>query len=221
LHDATFYRRIEQMTFLLDRGADVNARSNLGETPLHVAAICGEEAQLRVLIGAGAEIDARDSGGRTPLFCAAIPPKIEPLTYLVSRGADVNIRDARGQTPLDVLRVMRGDHAWCKTRPLLRDLGDDEWKRLRGLLGGFTTVKVLDTWRDSVIICVEGHHGRFPAAEREAKEQGGLTVPTNLVFGRDVPEPGQRIRCGKELSPALEVAWSEARRRDLGIEPVR
>ena len=46
-----------------------------------------------------------------------------------------------------------------------------------------------------------------------------LTVPCGLL--RDVPEPGEILRCRKGLSQALDEAWREARRRELGIEPER
>jgi ankyrin repeat protein len=56
---------------LLAKGADVRVRDKNGQTPLHAAAIFGEEAHLCVLLNrGGAEIDARDTVGRTPLHLA-------------------------------------------------------------------------------------------------------------------------------------------------------
>lgn len=127
----------------------------------------------------------------------------------MSRGADVSIRDHDGRTRPEV--VWEDDTE--------ERLGDPR-QPPEYLLGGFTTVKVVEARPDSLIVRVEGHHGRFPDAEREAKERGTLTVATKL-FGGDVPEPGQLIRCREGLSPTVDEAWSHARRKDLGVELAR
>ncbi|HMB03463.1 MAG TPA: hypothetical protein VKP69_06945, partial [Isosphaeraceae bacterium] len=184
-----------------------------------------EEEHIRVLLEGGAEIDARDATGQTPLHKAAVPPRIAQLEFLITVGADVNARDCIGQTPLDALRGLRADPEWCKKcNTPLESLRDPQWEMLREVLGGFTTVKVTDVWQDSLIVRVEGHHGRYPAALREAQERGALIVPSNLVFGRDLPEPGQVVRCGKRPLPIPDNewfwAWDNQMRQDLdlGIE---
>lgn len=208
LHKVTERSGIEQMRCLVSRGADVNARTKTGQTPLHIAASCGEEEHLRVLIQGGAKIDARDVTGRTPLFCAAIPPRVEQLTYLVGSGADVSVRDGVGKTPLDVLRDLRGNPEWCKRHGAER-VGEEEhrWQLLRGFLGGFTTVKVTEARPDSVVIRVEGHHGRYLDALQAEEERRVLTVPTELVFGRDIPKPGELVQCPRGISPVLDKEW--------------
>ena len=56
---------------LIDAGADVDARSEAGRTPLHTNA-GGDDfpAVTRVLLGAGADVNAADLEGRTPLNLA-------------------------------------------------------------------------------------------------------------------------------------------------------
>ena len=122
-----------------------------------------------------------------------------------SRGADVSIRDHQGRTPLN--------------RVLTHLPEDNQRELLERLLGGFVTAKVVEARSDSLILRVETFHSKYPEAERQAKERGNLTVPCGLL--RDVPEPGEIIRCRKGLSQALDEAWRDARRRDLGIEPAR
>jgi ankyrin repeat protein len=52
---------------LLDAGADLKARDEGGDTPLHWAAEEGESpAIITVLLDAGADLKARDSLGETP-----------------------------------------------------------------------------------------------------------------------------------------------------------
>ena len=50
----------------MDSGADVNARDEAGDTPLHYAAYFGELAVIRLLVERGADVSALNSYGRTP-----------------------------------------------------------------------------------------------------------------------------------------------------------
>lgn len=94
LFDAAAEGDIEKVTDLVGRGANVNARREIGETPLHVAK-SREAAQL--LIEKGADVNARDDDfGMTPLFNQSV----EVSELLISRGADVNARSKKGTTPL-------------------------------------------------------------------------------------------------------------------------
>lgn len=97
----------------LEAGADVNARSDRGETPLHVAASWTRDSLvILILLEAGADVGARDDAGRTALHNAvrcrnSSPPRPDAMTqtmgrvaFLVEAGADVNARDNEGRTPL-------------------------------------------------------------------------------------------------------------------------
>ena len=98
----------------LEAGADVNARNQHGDTPLHTLMRLLRwnhsfvPAAIDLLQAAGADLNARDGGGVTPLHLASgswtnwgswgHPSAVESL---VRGGADVNVRDERGRTPLD------------------------------------------------------------------------------------------------------------------------
>ncbi len=55
---------------LLDAGADPNARSASGGTPLHTAAFTGDLTMVRTLLAAGASPPVEDERGRTALDLA-------------------------------------------------------------------------------------------------------------------------------------------------------
>ncbi|MYI06752.1 MAG: hypothetical protein F4059_05405, partial [Gemmatimonadetes bacterium] len=86
---------------LLDAGADVNALSHGGRTPLHDAAgNASNPAVIEFLIAAGAEVNARDNNGDTPLHSAAwYNPHPQIVTALIAGGADVDARDPDGYAP--------------------------------------------------------------------------------------------------------------------------
>ena len=55
---------------LIENGADINTRSNDGQTPTHIAAFRGHIEVLRLLIENGADVNARSNRGQTPLQAA-------------------------------------------------------------------------------------------------------------------------------------------------------
>ena len=99
----------ESVIGCLQAGADVHARGEHGETPLH--RLVSEAPQedypiarvIAAFVEAGADVNAPDRGGTTPLHNAV--EKFYNRTTLAARalldaGAGVNARDSRGETPL-------------------------------------------------------------------------------------------------------------------------
>jgi ankyrin repeat protein len=85
---------LERVTSLIRRGANVNASTEFGETPLHLA---GTLKIAEALIKAGANVHAKDREFlMTPLFNA--DARVSRL--LIERGALVNVRAKKGMTPL-------------------------------------------------------------------------------------------------------------------------
>lgn len=90
----------------LRHGADVDARSNQGETALGLvcrqAPDAAEDAlQLcRLLVVHGAKLDARDELRRSPLHEACGAANAVLVRFLLRRGADVNAIDYNGISPL-------------------------------------------------------------------------------------------------------------------------
>lgn len=90
----------EEVRSCLDAGADVNARFELGATPLHLAAYRTRHPEVTtLLVEAGAEVNARDGSGATPLHRAR---SAEVINALAAVGADVAATDDRSRTPLHV-----------------------------------------------------------------------------------------------------------------------
>lgn len=131
----------EMIEILIEAGADVNARTESGYTPLHgIANIdVSRESTLRtlftnkileviaILLEAGADINARDNDGITPLhnsldsrLSGRIARGSEAITiFLIEQGANVNTLDADGVSPLDY--AVR--HGHTKALIKLREVG--------------------------------------------------------------------------------------------------
>jgi uncharacterized protein len=60
----------EIVRLLLDAGADPNAKSHEGGTPLHSVAFTGDLAIAKLLLASGADLEATDGKGRTALDLA-------------------------------------------------------------------------------------------------------------------------------------------------------
>lgn len=114
LHQAAQTGYCEVAKSLLDRGIDVNIKSDNGMTPLHFAVTnyTFREDHLNMvmlLVARGAAIDDKDQMGRTPLNVVTdtvvMSSGKEPLEYriakfLISKGADINTKHEYGRTAL-------------------------------------------------------------------------------------------------------------------------
>ena len=101
LHWAARAGALRCARWLLNHGADVDAQTVSGRTPLHMA---GGADMLWLLAGKGADLNARDRKGRTPLHQAMYGGDLEEAEVLIVLGADVRIANRQGKTPLEVAR---------------------------------------------------------------------------------------------------------------------
>jgi ankyrin repeat protein len=88
------------LQLLIDNGADVNARNNSRDTPLHLAARNNHRTSLEMLIRAGAEVSVINDSHQTPLHCAVLARNVDIARLLILNGCDTEIVDAVGRTVL-------------------------------------------------------------------------------------------------------------------------
>ncbi|CAM9778621.1 unnamed protein product [Ectocarpus fasciculatus] len=80
-------------------GADIEARSSTGRTPLFQASDSGACGIMLVLLQLGADVHARDCKGNTPLHQACDNEEPDAVDLLLRWGADETAIDNEGNTP--------------------------------------------------------------------------------------------------------------------------
>lgn len=102
LHWAAYRDDLEMAKLLIAAGADVRAKTRLGEmTPLFMAAKNGDAQMVSLMLESKAEVNSPNSNGTTPLMLAAGSGSVDTVRVLLDRGSDPNAKDStNGQTAL-------------------------------------------------------------------------------------------------------------------------
>lgn len=105
---------LKMVKYLVEKGADVNAKNKNGETALMIASSDGKLEIIKYLISKSADINATDKNGKNALMShlRGYPEDLEIVKALVggkggflslfkkSNGVDVNAKDNEGKTAL-------------------------------------------------------------------------------------------------------------------------
>jgi ankyrin repeat protein len=131
LMEASLYGHLEVVKFLVEKGADITATDDDGDTAffyarwgehypvidylrsqstslLYKAAKNGDTFSVELAVENGANINYRDNDDNTPIVIAAIAGKYDVVELLVELGANVNARNKEGRSALNYV-YDRGD----------------------------------------------------------------------------------------------------------------
>ncbi|KAB2922758.1 MAG: ankyrin repeat domain-containing protein [Dechloromonas sp.] len=98
-------------TLLRDDARLRDARTLLGSTPLHLAAMNPDLSAMNVLLAAGADPNARDGDGSTPIHMAAYASRASHVQRLLEAGADPLIKNNAGRDAAAMARKVKADEA--------------------------------------------------------------------------------------------------------------
>ncbi|WP_264338859.1 ankyrin repeat domain-containing protein [Wolbachia endosymbiont (group A) of Cheilosia soror] len=120
--------KLDTSRAILNLNANIEAKTNVGETPLHIANAYGQLKIIELFIDKRANIEAKTNDGLTPLHVAIqhnnTTPKI--IEFLIDKGVNIEAKTKDDQTPLhhavfkdrlDIVRVLssRGANIEAKT----------------------------------------------------------------------------------------------------------
>jgi len=122
---AVFFQRTDIADFLIDRGANVNARNSSGTSILILAITKRQEDIARRLIHKGADVNVQTSGNQTTaLMGASHHDMCEIASLLIAKGARTDLLDAYGNSALSYAKSERMKEILTKdagNRPANRD----------------------------------------------------------------------------------------------------
>lgn len=181
----------EEVKFLLNAGADVNAKDVYGSTPLHFATNHARSHIMELLVEYGADVNAQDKNGVTKLMQVCSYGDIEMVGYLLEHGADPIITDLFGENSMDYAkRVMYSASQFPEKTVVI-------YKKLRTILIKHAT---REKGMDISLLIKE--------LQRIEKTHPNATVKMNNLYGM----PVMRVVPGKES----DEVWLEGR-EDLDV----
>jgi ankyrin repeat protein len=123
IHDACKAGDLGQVKALLAKDPSLlQAKTEEGKSPLHMATGWGQVEIVKYLIAVGADIHAVNNNGGNPIHVAGSQNQPECARILVAHGARINAKQGKtGSTPL-LIAVFKGNHEVAR---VLVELGAD------------------------------------------------------------------------------------------------
>lgn len=116
LHLAAEHGQEGMVRYLLDIGADINARDQPGNTALHIAVRKGYRTIASLLLDMGCDVDVRDYNGNAPIHeSLTASDDYAIMRMLLDRGADVNAKNGSASTPLHLAVMLNADISAART----------------------------------------------------------------------------------------------------------
>jgi ankyrin repeat protein len=100
LHHASHSGCQESVKQLIDKGANIEARTNLNETPLHLGAKNSNIDAFKLLIEKQAQIEAKTDKEETALHLAVKHNSLEVVKLLIEKGANIKAKTNKNKTAL-------------------------------------------------------------------------------------------------------------------------
>uniref|UniRef100_A0A7S0E7Y5 Uncharacterized protein n=1 Tax=Hanusia phi TaxID=3032 RepID=A0A7S0E7Y5_9CRYP len=106
MHVACCRGNVSVIEYVRELGADLEAKSENGGTPLHHSSFDGRTAVVEKLLELGAQVNALNVFSQTPLHAACMCGNNETAAVLVEAGVDVNVRDSEGNLAVDIVESL-------------------------------------------------------------------------------------------------------------------
>ncbi|XP_026018078.1 ankyrin repeat domain-containing protein 53 [Astatotilapia calliptera] len=183
----SFPRTCACLRYLLEHDADVNATTDLGQTPLHLAASEGFLDCAEILVKAGADVLAKDSLGQTPLDLACIWCHRKVARYLKSCMWHVNKEKERKERVLvqalytDLVGMAKQNNL---TRKTLTDEKVAEWAKKKGvaLLKDFSLREQVSKYHTKCFLADQSNcESKHAKAHCEEQQPEGIKEDRNTL----------------------------------------
>jgi ankyrin repeat protein len=170
---AAFSGKLSAVLLLALLNTDLNHKDEKGMTPLHHAALLGNEETVSYLLHKNVEVNSKNMEGRTPLHLSgknqlcrhrltsdlAKNNEFGCAQLLLEKGADVNIKDSNGQTCLDLATHNRSKEVIALLSSFVSN------RKVRYFSSGFNIIK--ESWRSEEV--VEERQGSMAELEEKMK----------------------------------------------------
>ena len=195
---------------LIDRGADVNAKSKGGFTALQFAAQQGDLDSAKLLLAAGANVnDADPEDGMTALLTAIGSGHASLAAFLMDNGADANTVNKQGVSALHFASTRRNMNELTKTllakganpnvrqkrdpvgaTPFYLAAGAGNVAAMRALVAGGADAKI-STNDNTTAVMVAAGVGRYESRSEEFDKNALEAIQYALEQGVDINARGE------------------------------